>query len=345
MPIGCWRQILVASFFLFCSRKAIRAGLRISHNSLSLLGAMRILSLVPDNSQPIEALNKLFDQARAVNGRQLVLHFAASALNQHWPEYLMEAGELGLFMISACLFTALLEYPGSAAIRLIPSSFARTALIGLAMGATAVAINFSPWGKQSGAHMNPAITMTFFRLKKIQPWDVVFYLIAQFAGGIAGVAVSAILLGMIIKHPSVNYAVTRPGPAGVGAAAAAETIISFFLLLTVLIVSNSRNWNHLTPIFAGTLVATYITFEGPFSGMSMNPARTFGSAFMAWSFDSLWVYFVAPPLGMLLAAEVYLRLRSARAVYCAKFHHANTKRCIFICNYAKLMKGDGLMSG
>jgi len=305
---------------------------------------MRILSLVPDNSQPVDAMNKLFDQARVATGRQFVLHPAALALNQHWPEYLMEGGELALFMVSACLFTALLEYPGSGAVRLIPSSFARTALIGLAMGATAVAINFSAWGKQSGAHMNPAITMTFFRLKKIQLWDAVFYFIAQFAGGIAGVAVSAILLGMIIKHPTVNYAVTRPGPAGVKAAVIAEIIISFLLLLIVLIVSNSRSWNHFTPVFAGTLVATYITFEGPFSGMSMNPARTFGSAFMAWSFDSLWVYFVAPPIGMLLAAEVYLRFRSARAVYCAKFHHANTKRCIFICNYAELMKGDGSIS-
>jgi len=306
---------------------------------------MRILSLVPDNSQPVDAINKLFDQARAAGEPQSVLQRAACALRDHWPEYLMEGGELALFMISACLFTALLGYPSSPAVRLIPSSFARAALIGLAMGATAVAINFSAWGKQSGAHMNPAITMTFLRLKKIQPWDAVFYSVAQFAGGIAGVAVSAILLGMIIKHPAVNYAVTRPGPAGVGVAAASETIISFFLLLTVLIVSNSRSWNHFTPVFAGTLVATYITFEGPFSGMSMNPARTFGSAFMAWSFDSLWVYFVAPPIGMLLAAEVYLRFRSAQAVYCAKFHHANTKRCIFICNYAELMKGDCSISG
>jgi aquaporin Z len=265
---------------------------------------------------------------------------AASALNAHWQEYLMEAGELGLFMVSACLFTALLEYPGSPAVWLIPSSFARAAVTGVAMGATAVAINFSAWGKQSGAHMNPAITLTFFRLNKIGPWDAIFYVMSQFAGGITGVALSAILLGMIIKHPAVNYAVTRPGPTGVKAAVIAEILISFLLFLTVLVVSNSRSWNHLTPIFAGTLIAAYITFEGPLSGMSMNPARTFGSAFMAWSFDSLWVYFVAPPIGMLLAAEVYLRFRSVRSVYCAKFHHANTKRCILICNYAELMKGD-----
>jgi len=332
-------------FFVVLPAKDISNQTRISHNFLSLLGAMRILSLVPDNSQPVNAINECFDKERTVTGRNLVLRRAALALSRHWPEYLMETGELGLFMISACLFTALLEYPGSVAVRLIPSSFVRTALIGLAMGSTAIAINFSAWGKQSGAHMNPAITMTFFRLKKIQPWDAVFYFIAQFAGGIAGVAVSAILLGMIIKHPTVNYAVTRPGPAGVGVAAAAETIISFFLLLTVLNVSNSRSWYRFTPIFAGTFVATYIRSDGPFSCMSMNPARTFGSAFMAWSFDSLWVYFVAPPIGMLLAAEVYLRFRSAQAVYCAKLHHANKKRCIFVCNYAELMKGDSSISG
>jgi len=332
-------------FFVVFPAKDNSNQTQISHNFLSLLRPMRILSLVAGNSQPVDVVSKLLDNARAAGETQSALDRAARVLSGHWPEYLMEGGELALFMISACLFTALLEYPGSAAVRLIPSSFARTALIGLAMGATAVAINFSAWGEQSGAHMNPAITMTFFRLKKIQPWDAVFYIIAQFAGGIAGVAVSAVLLGMIIKHPTVNYAVTRPGPAGAGVAATAETIVSFFLLLTVLIVSNSRSWNRFTPIFAGTLVATYITFEGPFSGMSMNPARTFGSAFMASSFDSLWVYFVAPPIGMLLAAEVYLRFRSARSVYCAKFHHANKKRCIFICNYAELMKGDSSISG
>jgi aquaporin Z len=305
---------------------------------------MRIVWLVANNPQFLSATAKHFEQERAVAVTHAVLRPAVFALNQHWPEYLMEAGELGLLMLSACLFTALLEYPGSAAVRLIPSSFARTALIGLAMAATAVTLNFSAWGKRSGAHMNPAITMTFFRLKKVRPWDAVFYFVAQFVGGIAGVAVSAILLGMIIRHPAVNYAVTRPGPAGAGVAAAAETIISFFLVLIVLIVSNSRSWNRFTPVFAGVLVAAFITFEAPFSGMSMNPARTFGSAFVAWSFGSLWIYFLAPPIGMLLAAEVYLRFRSAQAVYCAKFHHANTKRCIFICSYAELMKGDHSIS-
>jgi len=82
-------------------------------------------------------------------------------------------------------------------------------------------------------------------------------------------------------------------------------------------------------VCAGLLVASYITLAAPVSGMSMNPARTLGSALAAHYWRALWVYFTAPVCGMLLAAEVYLRLRGAGEVACAKFHHENDKRCIF----------------
>ena len=248
----------------------------------------------------------------------------------------MEGAELGIFMISACVFTALLEYPASPALRLIPSSFVRGALIGLAMALTAVTIIYSGWGKQSGAHMNPAMTLTFFRLGKMDRWDAFFYIVAQFLGGVFGVAVASVLLGMVVAHPSVNYAVTRPGPLGIRVAFLAEVLISFVLLLTVLTVSNSKGWARYTGLFGGALIASYITFEAPLSGMSMNPARTFGSALLAKSFGALWLYFAAPPIGMLAAAEVYVRLHSIRAVHCAKYHHHNNKRCIFRCRFAEL---------
>jgi aquaporin Z len=248
----------------------------------------------------------------------------------------MEGAELGIFMISACVFTALLEYPASPTLRLIPGAFVRGALIGLAMALTAISIIYSGWGKQSGAHMNPAMTLTFFRLGKIEPWDAFFYVVAQFVGGVSGVAIASLLLGMVIAHPTVNYAITQPGPLGVKIAFVAEVFISFVLLLTVLTVSNNKKLARYTGLFAGVLIASYITFEAPLSGMSMNPARTFGSAFLARSFDALWLYFVAPPIGMLAAAEVYVRLRSIREVHCAKYHHHNDKRCIFRCRFAEL---------
>ena len=252
------------------------------------------------------------------------------ALKNHWPEYLMEAAELGCFMISASLFTILLYHPSSPAVRAIPADFTRRILIGLAMGLTAIAIVYSPWGKQSGAHMNPAVTLTFFRLGKLAPWDAVLYVISQFAGGVAGVAIVAAASGELLAHPSVNYVATLPGSRGPGAAFLGEAAISFILMCVVLIVSNTRRFARFTGLLAGACVAVFITFEAPISGMSMNPARTFGSAVLPHLWDSLWIYFLAAPLGMLVAAALYLRLR--HVVGCAKLHHQNKFRCIF-CEY------------
>src|SRR5919106_1324102 len=109
------------------------------------------------------------------------------ALRDHWPEYLCEAAELGIFMISAGLFTILLWHPNSPVPNIIPSEFIRRMLTGVAMGSTAIALVFSPLGKRSGAHFNPAVTLTFWRLGKVKNLDAVFYIVAQFIGGIAGV--------------------------------------------------------------------------------------------------------------------------------------------------------------
>ena len=80
-----------------------------------------------------------------------------SSLRRHWPEYLFEGALLGVFMISACAFTALLEHPASSVRQAISNGDVRRALIGLAMGLTAVVLIYSPWGQRSGAHMNPAV--------------------------------------------------------------------------------------------------------------------------------------------------------------------------------------------
>jgi aquaporin Z len=258
------------------------------------------------------------------------------ALRAHWPEYLMEAAELGLFMVSACLVVALLEHPSSPLRQALDDPLLRRFLIGAAMGLTAIAIVYSPLGKRSGAHFNPAVTLTFFRLGKIAPWDALFYVVSQFAGAVAGVLAARMLLGGgVLAHPSVNYVATVPGPAGIGVAFAAEVAISFGLMLVVLSVSNIKRLNRHTALFAGVLVATYITLEAPLSGMSMNPARSFGSAWPGAIWNALWIYFTAPTLGMLLAAEAYVRTKGAAAVLCCKLHHDNDQRCIFRCRYGE----------
>lgn len=268
----------------------------------------------------------------------------AEAVRAHWPEYLMEAAGLGLFMVSASFVTTALEYPHSSIHAAIPDPTIRRILIGLCMGLTAVAIIYSPWGKQSGAHLNPAVTLTFYRLGKVERMDAFFYVVAQTFGGLVGVLLSVAAIGMAIEHPAVNYVVTVPGATGVPIAFFSEAVISFGLMFTVLLVSNHRRLNVLTGVTAGCLVALYISIEAPYSGMSMNPARTFASAFPAHLWTSFWIYLTAPQLGMLAAAEVYVRLQGLKQVYCAKLHHQNRTRCIFRCSYQNLLSDSSNVS-
>ena len=133
-----------------------------------------------------------------------------------------------------------------------------------------------------------------------------------------------------MMYPKVNYVVTVPGPQGILVALLAEVGISFLLMLTVLTVSNLPRVKTWLGVIMGVLVTLYITFESPLSGMSMNPARTFASALPAHVWTAGWVYFLVPPLAMLLAAEAYGLWRPTTA--CAKMRHDGGVRCIF-CDY------------
>jgi aquaporin Z len=230
-----------------------------------------------------------------------------------WPEYAIEAALLGLFMLSACACTVLVEHPASPLRAALDDALVRRALVGLAMGGTAVALIHSPWGRRTGAHFNPAVTLAFLRLGRIAPRDALGYVVAQHAGGIAGVALAALALAPWIAHPSVAFAATVPGSGGVAIAFAAELAISFGLMSVVLLVS-SGGFARATGLACGALVALSITFEAPLSGMSMNPARTLGSAVLANVWTGAWIYWTAPVAGMLLAAEAHVRVRAARVV-------------------------------
>jgi aquaporin Z len=253
----------------------------------------------------------------------------AASLRLHWPEYLMEAGEMTLFMFCTCSFATLLQHPASPVRHFFVSGTVRRALMGLGVGATVIALIMSPWGRRSGGHINPAMTFAFYRLGKIAPWDALFYGMAQFSGATSGVALATFLLRGAPGNGAVRYAVTAPGVFGAAVAFAAELAISFILMITVLLVTNHDRLVRYTPYFVGSLYAVNITFETPLSGMSMNPARTFGPAAYGGYWHTLWIYFIAPTVGMLAAAAVFRRARHAAPPYCAKLHHANNKRCIF----------------
>lgn len=229
----------------------------------------------------------------------------APAFSKKWPVYLIEAWALGTFMLMASFVVILVEHPALPVRDAIPSSWLRRALIGLGMGLTAVSLIYSRWGKLSGAHLNPAVTIAQWRLNRITTKDAAAYIIAQFAGGSLAIGLLHWLMPYFMAHPTVNHVATVPGPAGIWVALMFEFGMAFGMLTMVLALSNSRRLAPYTGYFVGALVALYITFEAPYSGMSINPARTVSSAVSAGVWTAAWIYFVGPITGMSLAGWLY----------------------------------------
>ncbi len=227
------------------------------------------------------------------------------ALRQHWPRYLMEGAQLGIFMAVALYLALALEHPGSRLHWAIARPLLRRFLFGLGIGITVVILIYSSWGRQSGAQFNPAVTLSMLRLQRIQPWDAFFYIIAQFIGGWLGLVLAAAPFPKASAHKDVNYVVTAPGTKGAAVAFAAEFLISFILMATLRLVHHNDLTKPYLGYVAGFLLLVYITFEAPFSGMSLNPARSVASAIPARSWKAIWIYFAAPIPAMLLAAELF----------------------------------------
>ena len=218
----------------------------------------------------------------------------------------MEASLLGAFMASASVFCVLLEYPHSPVRLAIAGPVVRRFLMGISMGLTAIAIIYSPWGRQSGAHINPSVSLAFLRLGKIQLWDAIFYIAAQLAGASWGMLSVVPFLKAELANPAVLYIVTVPGRQGTWVALVAEFVLSFGMMYAVLCLSSHLRLSRYTGVVVAFLLVIFVTFEAPFSGMSINPARTFGSAITAHVWTGFWIYVLAPTFGMLAAAEVYL---------------------------------------
>jgi aquaporin Z len=201
-------------------------------------------------------------------------------------------------MFSATFFDMLIDYPNLFIHQHISSDIVRRFLIGLMMGLTALFIFNAPFGKKSGAYINPVVTIVRYRLGNIKLVDSIFYILFQFIGGAIGVYLAYRLFPHLISDPTINYIVTVPGKAGIGVAFVLEFLISFILIIIVLSTEKNKQLSKYTSYFVALLITTYITFEAPYSGMSMNPARTFASAIIAHQWKGFWIYCTAPLLGM-----------------------------------------------
>ncbi len=219
----------------------------------------------------------------------------------------MEAVGLGGFVVIAGLMTIALEHPAGPAMQTVlrDSPLARHGILGLVMGIY-IALIITLWGGKSGAHLNPAVTWAYYSLKKIRLRHALLYTAAQFAGAIAGALLLKATLNTWFGHPAIDYGVTRPAPPYTSVHAFfAEAFISFVLMAVTLMAVTSKRWEKRVALITGILIALYLTFELPLSGMSLNPARSTAGALAANKWAHLWIYFVAPVGAMIAATGLF----------------------------------------
>jgi aquaporin Z len=227
-----------------------------------------------------------------------------ASFKKNWKYYIQEALGLAIFMISACFFSGLFFGQNGYLVTSLNTPV-RLSLVGLMMGLTALYIFYSPLTSPSGSHINPAVTLAFFRLGKIGRWDALFYMIFQFIGGTLAVYIMGAWMGKNLTAAPLHYVITIPGKYGQPAAAIAEFIIAFIMMGMVLFTTDHPVLKKYTRILAGTLVCMNVIIVGPISGFGMNPARSFASAFPAHIWTAFWIYLSMPLAGMLGAAEFY----------------------------------------
>jgi len=240
-----------------------------------------------------------------------------SALRRHWRYYLVEAAGLAIFLAVSSLTAVVFHHPSSPVVQALgPSQLLQRAGLAPVIAATVMACGASPWSKRSGAHFNPAVTLGFWQLGHIRTADALWYVLAQFAGALAAGFAMSILLRPWFSYPSVRHNLTRPldGEYGWALALGAEMVIAACFLFTILTALHSPRLKQWSSVFAGSLIAFFIVFESPISGMSLNPARSTGTAVAAQLGPGLWLYFVGPLAAMWGTAVLFGRYRRRKAL-------------------------------
>lgn len=176
---------------------------------------------------------------------------------------------------------------------------ARRLLNGFLFGSVGAAIAYSPIGKISGAHINPAMTFAFWLQGKLRWRDASCYVLAQLAGAAIG---ALLLLCWGDVGASDNWGASLPSKAlPLPDAIAGEVVCTFALVALVFVFASRPATQFYTPLVNPPLFAILTWLEAPVSGASANPARSFGPELVGWAWSSWWVYWIGPLLGAALA--------------------------------------------
>ncbi len=238
----------------------------------------------------------------------------------HWTEWGCEYVGTGFQLFLGFCVVALLEAPQSPLRHDIAPTGLRLALIGAAFGILAAVVAVSPLGRRSGAHLNPAVTIGFWATGHTHRDDVVGYAVAQTLGALTAAACFDAAWGAWASGVNRARTVPEPGLAAWGATGI-EAALTFGLLFVVFTMLSTTRTARLTPVVVIGLLTGLVWAGANHTGASMNPSRTFGPDVVAGSFTALWVYFVGPPLGALLAAGAFILLTPRRRTLTAKLFH------------------------
>ena len=239
-----------------------------------------------------------------------------------WRLFFSEAIGTAVLVCGGLSVVVVMSGEGSPMGRFVPNEWLRTALTAFLFGCVGTAVTLSRVGKESGAHINPAVTMGFWMMRKLDTRAAAGYIVAQLLGASLG-ALPLLAWGPMGR--SVAFGATIPG-AGYSTASVVlgDVVTTFGLVATLWVCLAVRQLRPYTPFVIPLLYAVMVPLEAQISGTSTNPARTFGPALISGRWDGWWIYWVGPMLGMLIAVLVCSAL--VRRIKVAKLYHFQTDR-------------------
>ncbi len=221
----------------------------------------------------------------------------------HWVEWACEFVGTALLLVGGLSAVCFDFAPGSPVASLVPDHSARLLITGLLFAGSGSLVAISPLGRRSGAHLNPAVTLAFWRRGHVHVHDLIGYVVAQVAGAFTGAALVRWWWGA--KARAIDLGVTQPGHGIGGGAVVIEALMTALLVGAILLMVSSSKTAHWTPLVVWILIAVLVWQGAPLTGTSLNPARSLAPALLAPHTASLWIYLIGPPIGALLAVAAF----------------------------------------
>jgi aquaporin Z len=239
-----------------------------------------------------------------------------------WQPIVAELVGTALLVLVGLSVVILMFGAGSPALRVVPDEGTRRLITGFLFGTTGALIALSPVGRESGAHINPVVTMGFWLMGKLDSRIALLYVLAQLAGATVGCLP---LLGWGAMGRSVTFGATLPGEGyALRTVLIGEAITTFAMVAGLCLCLGFRRIRPFTPAMFPFLYAVMVYAEAPISGTSTNPARTLGPAIISGAWDGWWIYWVGPVIGALAAILACSFL--AKRIEVAKLYHFESDR-------------------